>query len=71
MATRTATVVIVECDICGSPYDMDGIVLHFTTDDEGIKYAVDSGWMRLDDGRLICRIDDFVHDMARIPGVHL
>jgi len=69
VATREITVHVVDCDICGQPFDRDDIVIHFTTADEGIDYAVSAGWLRLDDGVLICENPDFVHDLARIPEV--
>ena len=70
MAARKLTVHVVECDICGAAYEMDGIVVHFSTADEATRYVAEyAEWMRLDDGQLICRNSDFVHDMARIPEV--
>ena len=70
MATRQITAHVVDCDICGAAYEMDGTVAHFATAEEGAQYVTEYGeWLRLDDGRLICRNADFVHDMARIPEV--
>ena len=70
MATREITVHVVDCDICEAAYEMDGITLHFATPEEAAEYVTEYGeWLRLDDGRLICRNADFVHDMARIPEV--
>jgi len=69
MAAREITVHVVDCDICGQSFDRDDMVIHFTTAGEGVDYAVSAGWLRLDDGRLVCRSSDFVHDMARIPSV--
>jgi hypothetical protein len=71
MATRTITVVVVTCDICGTPYDMDGIVLHFAASEEGVQYVAEYGrWERIG-VRLVCDKSDFVHDRARIPEVAL
>lgn len=70
MATREITVHVVDCDICETPYEMDGTVLQFATPERAAEYVTEYGeWLRLDDGRLICRSSDFVHDMARIPEV--
>ena len=70
MSTREITRHVVDCDVCDQPYAMDGITLHFATPEEGAQYVTEyAEWLRLDDGRLICRNGDFVHDMARIPEV--
>lgn len=70
MATRQITAHVVDCDICGEPCEMDGITLHFASAEEAARYVTEyAEWLRLDDGRLVCRASDFLHDMARIPEV--
>jgi hypothetical protein len=60
---------VVDCDVCGQPFERDDMVIHFTTAGEGVDYAVSAGWLGLDDGQLICTNSDFIHDLARIPSV--
>lgn len=69
MPTHQITVHVVDCDICGQPFDRDDTVIHFNTADEGITYVLGARWLRLDDGRLVCTNPDLAHDLARIPGV--
>lgn len=69
MATRQLTVHVVECDICGQPFERDDMVIHFDNATEGITYVTSAGWTPIEDGRLICRNSDFLHDLARIPEV--
>lgn len=54
MAAQSKLAWHVDCDLCGHSTLDDDEPMVYDTADEAIQYAVDSDWLRSDDGRIAC-----------------
>lgn len=67
MTSKSVTCIQIECDICGTEYDLEGegYTQHFHDLPGAVKYLADDEWKVQPDGYAVCPASDEEHDAAR------